>query len=158
MPVKNELYLNQVLVHWRKGRLSQVESHNYIKCSKCIQYYSLRCRTYIPSSVLHTELDCPRVELQVCGQCGVKGHTSMQCKFFGVGTSHVKLAAATPPERVADEEEEDKHPTLILIPRADKPLRALMKSLGIPTARRTDHNIDATKLWCQEQNIAYRET
>lgn len=81
----------------------------------------------------------------------------MQCSYYGSGICHKKMVAAKPPERAIDDKEDEKHPTLILIPCADKPLRALMKSLGIPTARRTDHNIDATKLWCQEQNIPYKE-
>jgi hypothetical protein len=106
----------------------------------------------------HLECNCPRLALRACGLCGAHDHTSGNCRFgVNIVNKTLIVAAVPPPERYAEDETSDELPTLVIIPRGDKPLRAMMKALGIPTQRRTDHNYDAVKVWCQEQNIPFRD-
>lgn len=117
-------------------------------CAICKTHYSEKTQIYIPGCASHSETLCPRISS--CSLCGSLSHSSAKCKYYETGT-HPMLSASAPPRRIKTDGIENEH--VMYIPTEDKPLRALMKKMGIPTSRKREHNLDAIKIWCQEQNI-----
>lgn len=119
------------------------------KCEACKAHYSDKTKTYIPACIEHDAKTCPRIGS--CSRCGSISHASATCKYYGTGKMHPSLTAAAPPKRITSIPIDEEH--IIYIPTEDKPLRALMKKMGVQRFHKREENLEAMKTWCQEQRI-----